>query len=144
MPWTSAHPGRQALGGRKGCRRGADVRDDLLRGIDAETRDRRESLHGVLVYAQECRELLIEMLHVRLKEVQFLERHREQPAVEGMQIGRGSEGIAQLLGRGVQPGTAECGDRGRIGLARGDRIEHALRTGAKQIGHQRRYFDVRT
>ena len=95
------------------------------------------------MHAEQGRELLVELLHVRLQEVQFRERHREQPAVEGRHIRRGPEGIAQLLRRGMQPGTAECGDRGRIGLARGDGAEHAPRTRAEQVRHQRGHLDVR-
>jgi hypothetical protein len=126
------------LGGRKRRRRGADFRDDLRR-IDTETRYSRESLHGSLMHAQQGRELLIELLHVRLQEVEFRERHREQPAVEGVHVRRGPEGIAQLLWSGMQTRTAEGGDRGRIGLAAGDGTEHTPRTRAEQIRHQRRH-----
>jgi len=91
-------------GGRKRRRRGADFHDDLLRRIDTETRHRRESLHGSLMHAEKGREFLIELLHVRLNGVQFREGHREQPAVEEMQIRRGPEGIAQLLRRGRSHG----------------------------------------
>ena len=37
------------LGRGKGGRRGADFRDDLLRGIDAESGDLGEALHRVVV-----------------------------------------------------------------------------------------------
>jgi len=52
VPKTCAHPGRQALGRGKRRRRGADFRDDLLPRIDTETRNGRESLHGILVHAE--------------------------------------------------------------------------------------------
>jgi hypothetical protein len=45
--------------------------DDLLRGIDTEHRNRRESLHGILMHAEQPRELLVELLHVRLNDLQF-------------------------------------------------------------------------
>jgi len=95
------------------------------------------------MHAKQGRELLVELLHVRLQEVQFRERHREQPAVEGRHIRRSPEGIARLLRRGMQPRAAECGDRGRIGLARGDGAEHPPRTRAAQVRHQRGHLDVR-
>lgn len=95
------------------------------------------------MYAEERREFLIELLHVRLQEVQCRERHREQAAVQGRHIRRGPEGIAQLLRRGTQSGAAEGGDRSRIGLARGDGAEHAPRTRAEQVRHQRGHFDMR-
>ena len=106
VPRTCAHPRGEPLGRGKRLRRRADFRDDLLRRIDTETRDRRESLHGILMGAEQPRELLIKLLHVRLNDLQFGKSHREQSAVEGMQIRRGPERVAQLLRRGVQPGTA--------------------------------------
>jgi hypothetical protein len=60
-----------------------------------------------------------------------------------MHIRRSAEGIAQLLRRGMQPGAAEGGNRGRIGFARGDGTQHPSRACAEQVGYQRGDFDVR-
>ena len=94
VPRTCAHPGGQALGRGKRPRCGAYFSDDLLRGIDTETRDRLESLHGILMHAEQPRELLIELLHVRLNDLQFSEGHRDQAAVQRMQIRRRPERVA--------------------------------------------------
>src|SRR5579862_9080496 len=82
VPRTCADPGRQALGRRKRPRGGADFRDDLLRRIDTETWNGRESLHSILMRAEQRGEFLIELLHVRLNNLQLCEGHRQQPAVE--------------------------------------------------------------
>jgi hypothetical protein len=42
-----------------------------MRRIDTETRNGRESLHGILMHAEQLGELPIELLHVRLNDLQF-------------------------------------------------------------------------
>jgi hypothetical protein len=73
VPWTGPHPGGEAFGRRKRRRGGANFRDDLLRQIDTETRDRRESLHGVLMHAKQAGDLRIELVHVAPNHLQFSE-----------------------------------------------------------------------
>src|SRR5262252_4966762 len=45
---TGAHPRGAMLRGREGCGGRADLRDDLLRGIDAASRDLGQPLHRVV------------------------------------------------------------------------------------------------
>src|SRR5215471_15187755 len=116
---TGAHPGGQALGGREGRGGRTDFGDDLLRGIDAKARHRCQSFDGVLMDAEQLREFLIEVTGLRLDHFPFIEEHRQQPAVHGIQIRARAERIAQLVGRGVKPRTAQRGDRRRIGVAVG-------------------------
>jgi hypothetical protein len=58
---------------------GADFRDDLLRGIDAESGDLGEALHRVVVGREQVDHLLIELAEVILDHAQFLQRELQQP-----------------------------------------------------------------
>jgi hypothetical protein len=70
---------REGRGGR------ADLRDDLLCGIDAETGDLGEALHRVVVSREQVGHLLIELAEVILDHAQFFQRELQQPAVDEMQ-----------------------------------------------------------
>ena len=72
---TSTHPGGQVLGRSKGSSRGPDFGDDLLRGIDSQTRYFRQSLDGVFVLSQEGRYLLLQLVPLLFDELQSLQRH---------------------------------------------------------------------
>jgi hypothetical protein len=90
------------LGRGKGRCRGADFRDDLLRGIDPKARDFGEALHGVMVYRKQVGHLLIELSEVILDHAQLFQRELQQPTVDRMQCRTRLERIAQLLRRGTQ------------------------------------------
>ena len=92
---------------------------------------------------EQLREFLVQLSDVRLDHLEFIERQREQPPVDGMQIGAGAERVAQLIRRRAQPRTAERGDGRRIGFAARDGAQHAPRTGPEQIRHQTRQLDMR-
>jgi hypothetical protein len=51
---------------RKGCGGCADLRDDLLCGIDAESGDLGEPLHRVVVRREQVGHQLIELAEVRV------------------------------------------------------------------------------
>jgi hypothetical protein len=80
---------------------------------------------------------------VRVDHLQFVERHRQEPSIDGIQVSAGAERVAQLFGRRVQPRTAERGDGGRVGCAARDSAQHAARTGSEQVRDETRHFDVR-
>jgi hypothetical protein len=79
------------------CRRRADLRDDLLRGIDPESGDLGEALHRVVMCREQIGHLLIELSEVVLDHAQFVQRELQQPAVDRTQRRTGLEGIAQLF-----------------------------------------------
>ena len=56
---------------------GPHFRNDLLRRIDAKAWHRGESLHRLLMHAEQSREFFIEFSDVRLDHVQFIKDHRE-------------------------------------------------------------------
>jgi hypothetical protein len=130
------------FGRREGHRRGADFRNDLLRRVDAETGHGREALHRILVDSEERGEFVVQLLQVRINDLQLHKRHRQQSAVQRMQVRRGSEGIPELLRHCTEPTTAESGKRRGIGPAVRDRAEHPSRTHAEQVRHPRRQLAV--
>ena len=73
------------LGRGKGRCRGADFRDDLLRGINPKAGDFGEALHCVMVYRKQVGHLLIELAEVILDHAQFFQRELQQSAVDRMQ-----------------------------------------------------------
>jgi hypothetical protein len=87
------------FGGGERRRRHTDFRDDLLRGLDAKTRDLREALDGVMMRRQEVGHVLIELAQMRLQQPQFVQGKREEPPIHGMQRGAGLERISQLIRR---------------------------------------------
>ena len=84
-----------------------------------------EALHDVLMRTQQPREFLGKVFQVRLDDVHLVERHREEPPVDRMQVGAGAERVAYLIWRRVQARTAERSDGARVGVARRDGAEHA-------------------
>jgi hypothetical protein len=67
------HDARRFADG-EGCGGRADLRDDLLRGIDAESRDLGQPLHRVVMRGEQVGHLLIELAEVILDHTQFFQR----------------------------------------------------------------------
>ena len=98
---AGAHPGGEMFGrGKRRCS-GADFRDDLLRGIDAEPWHLREPLHRVVMCGEQARHFLVELADLFLDQVQFVQRHLQKPPVDGMQRRADAERVAQLFRRGA-------------------------------------------
>jgi hypothetical protein len=62
---TDANPGGESVRARECGGRRTDFSDDLLRGIDAQSRHGGEPFDGILVLAKELGEFFIELAHVR-------------------------------------------------------------------------------
>jgi hypothetical protein len=77
---AGANPGGEMPRGGKRRRGGADLRDDLLRGIDAEAGDFGEAPHRVVVGREKVGHLLIELAEVTLDHAQLFQRELQQPA----------------------------------------------------------------
>src|SRR5260370_25798824 len=81
---ASAHPrGETFLGGKGRCSR-ADFGKDLLRGIHAQTAHFRQPLDRILVPPDQTGHLLVQLGDLLVDQSQFLQRHLQQPPVDGI------------------------------------------------------------
>ena len=67
----------------------------------------------------------------------------EQPPVDGMEVRARAERITQLVGCRVQTLTRQRGQPRGIRFAIRERLQHAARTGAEQIGNETRELQMR-
>jgi dienelactone hydrolase len=140
---TRADPRGEMLGRWKGRGHGSDFRDDLVRGSHAQAGHLGQALYGRLMRVEEPRHFTVQLCDVVFDHAQFVERQLQQPPVDGMQVRAGADRVSKLVGRGVEPPTAQAGDRRGIRFAIRERLQHPSRTGAKEIRHQTRPLDVR-
>jgi len=69
---AGTHPGRKTFL-RRECRSGGtDFGNDLVRGIDSQTRHLRQSLDSILVLAEQDRDPLVQFADLLLDQVQLL------------------------------------------------------------------------
>ena len=94
---AGAHPGREVFGRRKRRGGGPDFRNDLLRGISAQTRHLGEPLHRIMMFSKEVRHLLIELAEVVFDQSPFFQRQLQKPAIHRIQRRARTQGIAQLV-----------------------------------------------
>jgi hypothetical protein len=78
---------------------GADFRNDLRRGIDAQPRDFREALHRIVMSREELGHLVIKLAEVILDQTQFFQGQLQQPAIHGIEGRARPEGVGQLSRR---------------------------------------------
>jgi hypothetical protein len=83
---TSPDPGRQTGRSRKGGGRRADFGNDLLRRIDAEAGHLGQPRNVVIVRLQQGCSFVVEVAHLRLQQLQIRECHRQEPAIDGMEL----------------------------------------------------------
>jgi hypothetical protein len=76
-----------------------------------------------------------------LDELQLLERHLQQSAVDGVELRTGAERITQLPG--TQALIGQSGQGGRVGFNAGERLQHTSCTGTQQIRDQARQLNMR-
>lgn len=85
--------GKVLLGGE--CRRcGAHFGEDLLCRIHAESGNLGQSLHRVLLVAQEIRNLAVQLVHLLFDKLQLFERHLQQPPIHLIEFFRSAECVA--------------------------------------------------
>jgi hypothetical protein len=121
----------------------ADFGNDLLRRINAQPRDFGETLHGRVMISEQIGHLLIELVEMVGDHAELFERVLHQLSVDRVQGRTGAQGIAQLLRRRAEARGGERGQRRGIGLAVSQRLQHAARADAQQIGDETRELDVR-
>ncbi len=89
-----SYPGRELLAGRK-CRCGSThLGDDLLRRIHTQAGYFREPLDHLLMLAEQSRHLLVQLADLLLDQLQLLQEHLEQSAVDGLELRAGGQGVA--------------------------------------------------
>jgi len=85
LPGADAYPGGQIAGGVKRGGSCAHLGDDLLRRIHTQTGDLGEPLNGLLVGSQQSCQLLIELGDLLIDELEFLQCHLQQAAIDRME-----------------------------------------------------------
>src|SRR5215469_14370325 len=97
-----SYPRDQILGRREGRCLGTHFGNDLLRRIHPQTGDFRQSLHCILMLTEQTRGLLVEFADLLLDQLQVRKCHFHQPAVDRVELGAGTQCIAQLYRGGTQ------------------------------------------
>ena len=91
---TCSHPGREVLAGRK-CRCCSTHLDkDLLRRIHTQAGYFRQSLDRLLMLAKQSRHLMVQLADLLLDQLQLLEEHLEQSAVDGLELRARAQRVA--------------------------------------------------
>ena len=96
------HPRREVLLGAKGCCRGTHFGDDLLRLINAQTAHFRQSLHCILMLAEQTGHFLVELADLLVDQSQLLEHHLQQPPIDAVELCALAKRVTQLFWRGTQ------------------------------------------
>ena len=79
---------------------------------------------------QTC-DLLVQLADLLLKELQLLQRHLQQPAIDGVELRTRTQCIAQLFWRSAQLLIGQGSQSCRIRFAISQRLQHAPSTGAQ-------------
>ena len=95
------NPGGQTFRRRKRCGGGADFGDDLLRRLHTQPRHLWQPLDGVLVRMEQTGQFLNQSIDLLLEELQLLQRHLQEPPVDGLEVRTRAERITQLFRRGA-------------------------------------------
>ena len=114
----------------------SDFGNDLLRGIHAQTGHLGESLHRILVRAEQRRHFLVELADLLFDQSQFLEHQGEESPIDGVEVRARAERVAQLFLRGTQALIRQRRQRGWTGFPVSQRLQYAPGTGAQQIRDQ--------
>jgi ferritin-like metal-binding protein YciE len=67
------------------------------------------------VLAEQTGHLLVQLTDLFVDQSQFLQRHFQQPPVDGVQLRTGAERVAQLFRRGAQARISQSGQSRRVG-----------------------------
>jgi hypothetical protein len=102
LSWACSHPRHEILRCGEGRRRGTYLGNDLLRRVHPQTGDLGQPLDCILMLAKEAGDLLVELPDLLLDQVQLLEPHPHQSAVDWVELGAGTQRVPQLCRRGVQ------------------------------------------
>src|SRR6516162_4827842 len=86
VPRAYGYPGTELLVGGKADDRRYDFSNDLLCRIHSQARYLRQSLHRILVRAEQIGNLLVELTHLLFEELQFLERHFDQTSIDRVEL----------------------------------------------------------
>ncbi len=78
-------------------------------------------------------DLLVELADLLLEELQLLQRHLQQPPIDGVEFCACAQRIAQLFGRGSQLFIGQDGQSRGVGFTIGERLQHAPGTRTQQI-----------
>src|SRR5437899_2745415 len=119
-----SHPGRELLGGRKGCCRGTHLGNDLLCRIDTQAWHFRQPLDRCLMLAEQSRHLFVQLPNLLVDQLQLLQEHLEQSTVDWVELGAGAECIAQLRRCGAQILMCQRSQSRRIGFSVGKCLQH--------------------
>jgi len=82
---------------------------------------------------EQRRHLLVELTDVLLDELQLLQRHLQQSAVDRIEFRARPERVAQLFRGGPQLLICQGGQSCWLRFSIGERMQHASGTGAQQV-----------
>jgi hypothetical protein len=80
-----------------------------LRRVHPQTGNFGQPLDGILMLAKEAGDLLVQLADLLLDQVQLLQRHSHQSAVDGVEIAAGTQRVPQLCRRGTQALIGQSG-----------------------------------
>ena len=88
-----------------------------------------------MLVEQTCN-LLVQLADLLFDQLQLLERHLHQPAVDRIELRARTQCIAQLRRRGAQALVGQGGQSRWISFSLGQGLQHPPCTGAEQIRNQ--------
>ncbi len=91
--------------------------------IHSETRDFRQSLHCILMFAEQARDLLVQLADLVFDQLQVVQFQPYQPTVDRVDFGAGAQ-------------------RCRAGFSLRQRLQHPSCTGTEQVGNQTGQLDM--
>jgi hypothetical protein len=130
---TDPHPRGKVFLGTECRRGGSHLGNDLMRRIHTQTRHFRQSLDRILVCAEQFGEFLVQLFHLMFDQIQFLQRHLDEPPVDRVEFGCSTERVAQLFRRSAQALVGHGSQNLRAGLPVAQCRQHTPGTGAQQI-----------
>jgi len=81
-------------------------------------------LNGILVLAEQTGHLLVQFADLLVDQSQFLQRHLQQPPVDGVQLRARAERVAQLCRCGAQALISQNGQGRWAGFTVSERLQH--------------------
>jgi len=92
--------------------------------------------------AQQSRHLLVQLADLLVDQLQLLQEHLQQSAVDWVELGAGAECVAQLCRCGAQILICQRSQSCWIGFSVGKRLQHPPCTRPQQIRHQAGQLNV--
>src|SRR5215472_13749768 len=93
--------------------------------------------------AEQIRNLLVELTHLLLEELQFLECHLDQPAIDRVELGASAQRVTQLRRGGSQALIRQGSQSGGIGFSVRERLQHTTSTHSQQVCNKARQLNMR-